>query len=64
MANISNDERNMIGLLVEGGGGGEEEEVIHNEANIPAESEPEPVEIVEEPTSEQKPTIAGYLPVR
>jgi len=50
MANISNDERNMIGLPVEGGE--VEEEDTHNEANIPAEMEPEPAEIVEEPTSE------------
>ena len=63
MANISNDERTMIGLPVEGGGREEEEEEdIHNEANIPTETEPEPAEIVEEPTSEQEPTIAGYLP--
>ena len=38
MANIFNDERNMIGLPVEGGGR-EEEEDIHNEGNIPAETE-------------------------
>ena len=54
--NISNDERNMIGLPVEGGGEEdeeeEEEEDINIEANIPAETEPELVEIVEEPTSE------------
>ena len=64
MANISNDERNMIGLPVEGGEVEEEEEEedTHNEANIPVETEPEPAEIVEEPTSEQEPTIAGYLP--
>ena len=56
MVNISNDEKNMIGLPVE------EEEDINIEANIPSEIEPEPVEIVEEPTREQEPTIAGYLP--
>ena len=53
MANISNDERNMIGLPVEGGEEKEEEEEeeeehTHNEANIPAETEPEAAEIVEE----------------
>ena len=46
----------MIGLPVEG------EEDINIVANIPLETEPEPVEIVEEPTNEQEPTIAGYLP--
>ena len=53
MADISNDERNMIGLPVEGGEVEEEEEEdTHNEANIPAETESEPAEIVEERTSE------------
>ena len=52
MANISNDERNMIGLPVEGEEEEEEEEHTHNEANIPAETEPEAAEIVEERTSE------------
>ena len=62
MTNISNDERKMIGLPVEGGEEEEEEEEhTHNEANIPAETEPEAAEIVEERTSEQEPTIAGYL---
>ena len=40
----------------------EDEEDINIEANIPAETKPEPVEIVDEPTREQEPTIAGYLP--
>ena len=46
MANISNDERNMIGLPIEGGAVEEEEEEeeeeedIHNEANIPTVTEP------------------------
>ena len=68
MDNISNDERNMIGLLVEGGGAEEEEkdeeeeEDINIETNIPSKTEPEPVEIVEEPMSEQEATIIGYLP--
>ena len=57
MANISNDEKNMIGLPVE-----EEEEDINSEANIPAETEPEPVKIVDELTREKEPTIEGYLP--
>ena len=48
----------MIGLPVEE----EEEENINIEANTPAKTEPEPVEIVEEPTREQEPTIADYLP--
>ena len=53
MANISNDERNMISLPLEGGGGEEEEEEdMHNEVNIPAKTEPEPIKIAEEPTSE------------
>ena len=55
MANISNDERNMIGLPIEGGEEeeeGEEEEHTQNEANIPAEMELEAAEIVEERTSE------------
>ena len=64
MDNISNDERNMIGLHVEGGGEeeDEEEEDINIETNISSETEPDPIEIVEEPTSEQEATIAGYLP--
>ena len=70
MANISNDGKNMIGLPVEEEEEEdeeeeeEEEEDINIEANIPAEIEPEPVEIVEEPTSEQEPTITGYLPAQ
>ena len=50
MANISNDERNMNGLPVEGEEeeDEEEEEDINIEANIPAETESEPIEIVEE----------------
>ena len=56
MANISNDERNMIGLPIEGEEEEEEEEQeqehTHNEANIPAETEPKAAEIVEERTSE------------
>ena len=63
MTKISNDERNMIGLPVEGGEVEEEEEEdTHNKANILIETEPEPAEIVEERTSEQEPTIAGYFP--
>ena len=66
MANISNDEKNMIGLPVgdeeeEDEDEGEEEDIIIK-ANISSETEPEPVEIVDEPTHEQEPTIAGYLP--
>ena len=57
MANISNDEKNMIGLPIED----EEEEKedegeqedINIEANIPAETEPEPIDIVEESAREQ-----------
>jgi len=58
----------MIGLPVGGGGGGgeedekeEEEEDINIETDIPSKTEPDPVEIVEEPTNEQEATIAGYL---
>ena len=61
MANISNDERNMIGLPVEGEDEEEEEEEeqehTYNEANIPTETEPEAAEIIE-----QEQTITGYLP--
>ena len=43
MANISNDERNMIDLPVEGGEeeeeGKKEEEHTHNEANIPTKNQ-------------------------
>ena len=65
MANISNDEKNMIGLPIEEEDEEEEEEEeedINIEANILSETEPEPIEIDEEPTREQEPTIAGYLP--
>ena len=51
MANISNDERNMVGLPVEGEEEEEEEEEeqenTYNEANIPMETEPEAAEIIE-----------------
>ena len=57
MANISNDERNMVGLPIEGEEEEKEEEEeqehTYNEANIPAETDPEAVEIIEqEQTSE------------
>ena len=62
MANISNDEKIMIGLLVEGEEKEEEEEDeeeeeeernTYNQANIPSEKEPEAAEIIEqEETSE------------
>ena len=55
----------MIGLPVEDEEEEEDEgkqEDINIEANIPAETEPESVEIVEESTREQEPTIASYLP--
>ena len=70
MANISNDEKNMVGLPVEGEEEEEEEEEgdeeeeeeeegnTYNQANIPAEKEPEAAE----ETSEQEPTFTGYLP--
>ena len=51
----------MIGLPVEENDE-EEEEEVNIEANIPADTELELVEIVDEPTREQEPTIAGYLP--
>ena len=74
MANISNAEKNMVGLPVEGeeeeeeeaaedeDEKGEEEEGdegghTYNEADIPAENEPEAAE-----TSEQQPSFTGYLP--
>ena len=72
MANISNDEKIMIDLPVEGEEKEEEEEEdedeeeegnTYNEANIPAEKEPEAAEIIEqEETSVQEPTFTGYLP--
>ena len=60
IANISNDERNMIGLPVEGED--EEEEDINIEANIPAETEPEPVEIIEGSMREQEPCLLYTSP--
>ena len=74
MANVSNDEKNMVGLPVEGEEEEEEEEAeaedeegeeeegdegghTYNEADIPAENEPEAAE-----TSEQQPSFTGYLP--
>ena len=62
MANISNAEKNMVGLPVEGEEEEEEEEAedeghTYNEADIPAEKEPEAAE-----TSEQEPIFTGYLP--
>ena len=64
MANISNDEKIMIGLPAENeeeDDEGEKEE-INIEANILVKKEWEPIKIVEETTREQEPTIAGYLP--
>ena len=77
MANVSNDEKNMVGLPVEGEEEEEEEEAededeeeeekdedeeeeeghTYNQADIPAENEPEAAE-----TSEQEPSFTGYLP--
>ena len=70
MANISNDEKNMVGLPVEGEEEEEEEEEeekeedeeeeeghTYNQADIQAEKEPEAAK-----TSEQEPIFTAYLP--